>query len=213
MLVKNYSQLAEGETLSTLLASTFVVAREGFEAWLIALLAISASGNTRNIRAIWIAILTAFLATLALGSATVQFLGSHANIERFDGLIGVITGVLLAWVAWFCHGASQHVKELPYQNSLLLGLAVFGVLFREGLEVIVFLSGIISDTQDTISVGMGILVGLVILVGVGLVSHNQIKRLPVKQIFKISRWLFSALAVYFLYTGIKEIIEYGILPL
>jgi high-affinity iron transporter len=199
--------------LSTLLASTFVVAREGFEAWLIALLAISASGNTRNIRAIWIAILTAFLATLALGSATVQFLGSHANIERFDGLIGVITGVLLAWVAWFCHSASQHVKELPYQNSLLLGLAVFGVLFREGIEVIVFLSGIISDTQDTISVGMGILVGLVILVSVGLVSHNQIKRLPVKRVFKISRWIFSALAVYFLYTGISEIIEYGILPL
>jgi high-affinity iron transporter len=199
--------------LSTLLASTFVVAREGFEAWLIALLAISASGNTRNIRAIWIAILTAFLATLALGSATVQFLGSHANIERFDGLIGVITGVLLAWVAWFCHGASQHVKELPYQNSILLGLAVFGVLFREGVEVIVFLSGIISDTQDTISVGMGILVGLVILVGVGLVSHNQIKRLPVRRVFKISRWIFSALAVYFLYTGISEIIEYGILPL
>jgi len=198
--------------LSTLLASTFVVAREGFEAWLIALLAISASGNTRNIRAIWTAILTSFLATFLLGSATIQFLGSHANIERFDGLIGVITGTLLVWVAWFCHGASQHVKELPYQNSLLLGLAVFGVLFREGVEVIVFLSGIIVDTQDTLSVGMGILVGLVILVIAGLVSHNQIKKLPVRSIFKISRWIFSALAVYFLYTGISEIIEYGILP-
>ena len=200
--------------MTTLLASTFVVGREGFEAWLIAMLALASSGgNIRNIRAIWIAVIASVIATLTLGSITVQFLGSHANIERFEGVIGVFTGVILAWVAWFCHGASQHDKQLPFHNSVLLGLAVFGILFREGIEVIVFLSGIIADTQDTLSVGMGILVGLVILVIAGLVSHNQIKKFPVKQIFKISRWIFGALAVYFLYTGISEIIEYGILPL
>ena len=200
--------------MTTLLASTFVVGREGFEAWLIAMLALASSGgNIRNIRAIWMAVIASVIATLALGSITAQFLGSHANIERFEGVIGVITGVILAWVAWFCHGAGQHVKQLPYHNSILLGLAVFGILFREGIEVVVFLSGIIADTQDTLSVGMGILVGLVILVLAGLVSHNQIKKLPVRQIFKISRWIFGALAVYFLYTGISEIIEYGILPL
>ena len=200
--------------MTTLLASTFVVGREGFEAWLIAMLALASSGgNSRNIRAIWMAVIASVIATLTLGSITAQFLGSHANIERFEGVIGVFTGVILAWVAWFCHGASQHVKQLPYHNSILLGLAVFGILFREGIEVVVFLSGIIADTQDTVSVGMGILVGLVILVVAGLVSHNQIKKLPVRQIFKTSRWIFGALAVYFLYTGISEIIEYGILPL
>jgi high-affinity iron transporter len=200
--------------LTTLLASTFVVGREGFEAWLIAMLALASSGgNIRNIRAIWIAVIASVIATLTLGSITVQFLGSHANIERFEGVIGVFTGVILAWVAWFCHGASQHVKQLPYHNSILLGLAVFGILFREGIEVVVFLSGIIADTQDTVSVGMGILVGLVILVTAGLVSHNQIKKFPVRQIFKTSRWIFGALAVYFLYDGISEIIEYGLLPL
>lgn len=199
--------------METLLASTFVVAREGLEAWLIALLAVSSTTDKKSIKVIWISIIASILATLALGSITAQFLGNHANIERFDGVIGVITGVLLAWVAWFCHSASQHIKELPYHNSLLLGLVLFGVMFREGVEVVVFLSGIISQSMDHYMVGLGILVGLVILVITMLMSHNQIKRLPVKQVFKISRWIFSALAVYFLYTGIKEIIEYGILPL
>ena len=199
--------------MSTLLASTFVVGREGFEAWLIAMLALAASGgNIKNIRAIWTAVIASIIATIALGGATAQFLGSDANIERFEGVIGVLTGVILAWVAWFCHGASQHVKALPFHNSVLLGLAVFGVLFREGVEVVIFLTGIISYTQDITSVGLGILAGLVILVIVGLVCNNQIKKLPVRSIFKISRWIFGALAVYFLYTGISEIIEYGILP-
>ena len=177
------------------------------------MLALAASGgNIKNIRAIWTAVIASVLATIALGGATAQLLGSDANIERFEGVIGVLTGVILAWVAWFCHGASQHVKALPFHNSLLLGLAVFGVLFREGVEVVIFLSGIIAYSQDTTSVGLGILVGLVILVTVGLVSHSQIKKLPVRNIFKISRWIFGALAVYFLYTGIHEIVEYGIWP-
>jgi FTR1 family protein len=214
MLVKNYSQLAEGEnTLSTLLASTFVVGREGFEAWLIAMLALAASGgNIKNIRAIWTAVIASVLATITLGGATAQFLGSDANIERFDGLIGVFTGVILAWVAWFCHGAAQHVRQLPYSNSILLGLAVFGVLFREGVEIVIFLSGIITYSQDTTSVGLGILVGLVILVILGLVSHSQIKKLPIRNIFKISRWIFGILAIYFVYTGVAELVEQG-LPL
>jgi high-affinity Fe2+/Pb2+ permease len=59
---------------------------------------------------------------------------------------------------------------------------------------------------------LGILAGLVILVTVSKIMYNQITKLPIKNIFKISRWIFSILAVYFLYTGISEIIEYGIWP-
>ena len=198
--------------METFLLSAFVIFREGFESWLIALLAMSSTTDKKSIRVIWIAIIASILATLALGSITAQFLGNHANIERFDGVIGVFTGLVLAYVAWVCHSASQHVKELPYDNAVLLGIAVFGVLFREGVEIVVFLTGIITHSQNLYMVGLGCLVGLVILVIVGLISHNQIKKLPVRQIFKTSRWIFSVLAVYFLYTGIHEIVEYGILP-
>jgi len=196
--------------METVLSSAFIIFREGFEVWLIALLALSYTSNKTNIKIIWTAITASLIATLALGSATAQVLGSHANIERFDGLIGVFTGGLLAYVAWVCHGASQHVKELPYHNTILLGLTVFGITFREGVEIIVFLTGIISQSQEYYLVGLGCLVGLVSLVILGFVSHNQIKKLPVKYIFKISRWIFGTLAVYFLYNGISEIIEYGL---
>ena len=197
--------------MSTLLASSFVIAREGLEIWLIAILALaSANGNIKHQKAIWGAIIASFIATVALAGITVQFLGSHANIERFEEFIGVFTGVILAWVAWFCHGASQDIKQLPLHNSWLLGLAVFGIMCREGVEVVVFLTGIIVDTMDVYSAGLGILVGLVGLVLVILFSDKQIKKLPVKSVFRFSRWIFGALAVYFLYNGIHEIVEYGL---
>ena len=86
-------------------------------------------------------------------------------------------------------------------------------MFREGVEIIVFLSGIIVNTLDMYSVALGILAGLVILVLVAKVCYGQLQRFPVRQVFRISRWIFSILAVYFLYNGVHEIIEHGLLPL
>jgi high-affinity iron transporter len=195
--------------MTPLLTSAFVIAREGLEAWLLAMLALTAVGkNQSQIRAIYFALAGAILATLALGSITVQILGNHANIERFEAVISLFTAVVLGYVAWFCHGASQHLKSLPTHNSLLLGVAVFAVLFREGIEVVIFLGGIIVSTTDQVSVGMGVLVGLVILVLLGMFGQKHIQRIPTRLVFKYSRYIFAVLAIYFAYNGATELLEY-----
>ena len=196
--------------MTPLLSSAFVIFREGLETWLIMVLALaSTSGNLKQQRSIWISAVAAFIATILLGSATAAWLGDHTNLERFEALIAIITGVILAWVAWFCHGASQHVKDLPKHSVWALGTATFAIIFREGVEVVLFLTGIYADYPNIGLIGLGILVGLVILVIAIKAANHQIKKLPVKKIFQVSRWLFSILAVYFLYTGIHELLEHG----
>ena len=197
--------------MTPLLSSAFVIFREGFEVWLIMLLALaSTGGNLKQQRSIWISAVAAFIATMALGSATAAWLGDHANLERFEALIAIITGVILAWVAWFCHGAAQHVKDLPRHSAWALGITAFFIIFREGVEVVLFLTGIYADYPNLGLIGLGILVGLVVLVIAIKAANHQIKKLPVKQIFLYSRWLFTALAAYFLYSGIHELVEHGI---
>jgi len=197
--------------MTPFLSSTFVIFREGFEVWLIMVLAMaSVGGNLPQQRTIWISAMAAFAATILLGSATAAWLGDHANLERFEALIAIITGVILAWVAWFCHGAAQHVQNLPRHSTLGLGIAVFFIIFREGVEVVLFLTGIYADHPNIALMSLGILVGLVVLVIAIKVADHQIKKLPVKQIFLYSRWLFTGLAVYFLYSGIHELVEHGI---
>ena len=196
--------------MTPLLSSAFVIFREGFEVWLIMVLALaSTGGNSKQQQSIWISAVAAFAATILLGSATAAWLGNHANLERFEALIAIITGVILAWVAWFCHGAAQHVKDLPRHSAWALGITAFFIIFREGVEVVLFLTGIYADYPNIGLIGLGILVGLVILVMAVKVANYQIKKLPVKQIFLYSRWLFTALAVYFLYSGIHELVEHG----
>ncbi len=197
--------------MTPLLSSAFVIFREGFEVWLIMVLALaSTNGNLQQQKSIWISAITAFIATILLGSATAAWLGNHANLERFEAAIAIITGVILAWVAWFCHGAAQHVKDLPKHSGWALGITAFFIIFREGVEVVLFLTGIYADYPNAGLIGLGILVGLVVLVIAVKVANYQIKKLPVRQIFFFSRWLFSALAVYFLYSGIKELVEHGL---
>jgi high-affinity iron transporter len=197
--------------MTPLLSSAFVIFREGIETWLIMVLALaSTGGNLKQQRSIWISAIAAFIATILLGSATAAWLGNHANLERFEALIAIITGVILAWVAWFCHGAAQHVKDLPKHSAWALGITAFFIIFREGVEVVLFLTGIYADYSDVGLIGLGSLVGLVVLVIAIKVANYQIKKLPVKQIFLYSRWLFTALAVYFLYSGIHELIEHGV---
>jgi len=197
--------------MTPLLSSAFVMFREGFEVCLIMVLALaSTSGNTKQQRSIWISAVVAFAATILLGSATAAWLGNHANLERFEAAIAIITGVILAWVAWFCHGAAQHVKDLPRHSAWALGITAFFIIFREGVEVVLFLTGIYADYPNLSLIGLGSLVGLVILVIAIKVANYQIKKLPVKQIFLYSRWLFTALAVYFLYSGIHELMEHGL---
>jgi high-affinity iron transporter len=196
--------------MTPLLSSAFVIFREGFETWLIVVLALaSTGGNLKQQRSIWISVIAAFIATILLGSATAAWLGDHANLERFEALIAIITGVILAWVAWFCHGAAQHVKDLPKHSVWALGTATFAIIFREGVETVLFLTGIYADYPNVGLIGLGILVGLVILVIAIKAADYQIKKLPVRKIFFYSRWLFSILAVYFLYTGIHELLEHG----
>jgi FTR1 family protein len=197
--------------MTPLLSSAFVIFREGFETWLIVVLALaSTGGNSKQQKAIWISAIAALAATIFLGSATAAWLGNHANLERFEALIAIITGVILAWVAWFCHGAAQHVKDLPKHSVWALGTATFAIIFREGVEVMLFLTGIYADYPQIRLIGLGILVGLVILVIAIKVANYQIKKLPVRSIFLYSRWIFSALAVYFLYSGIHELLEHGL---
>jgi len=197
--------------MTPLLSSAFVIFREGFEVWLIMVLALaSTGGNVKQQQSIWISAAAAFIATILLGSATAAWLGDHANLERFEALIAIITGVILAWVAWFCHGAAQHVKDLPRHSAWALGITAFFIIFREGVEVVLFLTGIYADYPNVSLIGLGILVGLVVLVIAVKVANYQIKKLPVKQIFLYSRWLFTILAVYFLYSGIHELVEHGL---
>lgn len=191
----------------TSIASTaFVLFREGFEIWLIMCLALNYVQDSVRRSIIWRAFWISIIHTIVLGVGISLWLNDHAVLEKYEGVMYLITAGILAWVAYGCHSAQQHVKDLPLKNTWWLGVAVFGIILREGVEVTLFLMGIYASDPNVLRLIAGAGLGLAALALLIHQANHQIKKIPVSSIFQISRFIFVVLAVYFVYKGVGELI-------
>jgi high-affinity iron transporter len=180
-------------------AATFIWFREGLEAYLIVQMAWLMANTTRQRLTV--------LASTALALVASAVLGYFDAVEAWTALAA---SALLFWTAWFCHGAAQHINDIKNNMSgsvMALALIVFLTVFREGAEVVAFLSGLWVAGTTLTDIGIGAVAGIGALAVVCYIFSNQIKRIPVGRIFRASRWIFTALAIYFLYYGIHELLE------
>ena len=190
--------------------STFIWFREGLEAWLIIQMALLTVQSTSQRLTILFSTLAALIGATLLGYGAHQFVAR--DFHAIEAWTALIASGLLFWTAWFCHGAAQHFQDIKAhivsRSSLwILASIVFLTVFREGAEIVAFLTGLYVAGTTVTDIGIGALIGLSALIVVGYAAAAQIKRIPVAQIFRTSRWLFTALAVYFLYYGIHELLE------
>lgn len=191
----------------TSIASTaFVLFREGFEIWLIMCLALNYVQDTMRRAVIWRAFWISVIHTVVLGAGIAYWVTDHSMLEKYEGVMYLITAAILAWVAYGCHSAQQHVKELPLRNTWWLGVAVFGIILREGVEIILFLTGIYAADPDVGRLMVGAVTGFTVLATVIVIANRQITRIPTAKIFQISRYIFVILAMYFAYKGLVELV-------
>ena len=189
-------------------ASTFIWFREGLEAYLIVQMAWLMTHNFKQRAVVLGSTAMAILASVILGYFAIDYIKNDFNaVEAWTALVA---SALLFWTAWFCHGAAQHIDSIKQNmNSSMIALAfiVFLTVFREGAEVVAFLSGLWAAGTSLTDIGAGAVLGIGALMVMCYIFSNQIKKIPVGKIFKASRWIFTALAIYFAYYGIHELLE------
>ena len=196
--------------MTGVLAPTFIWYREGLEAYLIVAMAWVMVVNTRQKLTIVGSTVLALISAGFLGYFAQHYIAN--DFEAVEGWTALAASGLLFWTAWFCHGAVQHTKNIQdnlRNNGPILALAiiVFLTVFREGAEIVAFLTALWVAGTSVGSIGMGAVLGLGALLIVGILASKQIKKIPVAKIFKTSRWIFTILAIYFLYYGIHELLE------
>ena len=189
-------------------ASTFIWFREGLEAYLIVQMAWLMTHNFRQRAVVLGSTVMAMLASVVLGYFAIDYIKN--DFDTVEAWTALVASGLLFWTAWFCHGASQHmdsIKQKMHGSMMALAVIVFLTVFREGAEVVAFLSGLWVAGTSLMDIGIGAIVGIGALAVVCYAFSNQIKKIPVGKIFKMSRWIFTALAIYFAYYGIHELLE------
>ena len=133
------------ESMPIILSSFFILLREGFEAMLIAMLVFMYLDkmNAKHKRpAVFWGLGAGVVASLFIALAFKKIAGAtHAHEELFEGSVMLIASGMLAYVAFFCHNAKQHVegkvdKAIATGSSFLLSMTVFFAIIREGFEIV-----------------------------------------------------------------------------
>jgi len=204
-------------TITPFLSSFFILLREGFEAMLIAVLVFmyldKVKANDKRPAVLW-GIIAGIIASMFVALGIKKIAGiTHAHEELFEGGVMIVAAGMLAYVAFFCHHAKQHVegkvdKAVATGSSFILSFTVFLAILREGFEIVLFYTALIgSGIYNTVPVFSGALVGTVALVGVYFGLNKITKIIPIGMFFRASSILLAVLALYFAYEGIHEFNE------
>ena len=204
-------------TITPFLSSFFILLREGFEAMLIAVLVFmyldKVKANDKRPAVLW-GIIAGIVASMFVALGIKKIAGiTHAHEELFEGGVMIVAAGMLAYVAFFCHHAKQHVegkvdKAVATGSSFILSFTVFLAILREGFEIVLFYTALIgSGIYNTVPVFSGALVGAIALVGVYFGLNKITKLVPIGTFFRASSILLAVLALYFAYEGVHEFSE------
>lgn len=180
----------------------------------------------KGVRSVWLATLAAAgvsVVLLLLGSLVgvkVQEIYSGKIEQLIEGILMVISALFITWAVFFLHNIFGKYKtrlltkiKSSVENQEQKGLfwLTFTAVFREGFEIVLFLSTIYfsSDPQRILSGFFGGTISALI-VSFGLFTATL--RLPVFYAFRVTSLLLILFAAGLLARGIHEFSEFGILP-
>ena len=206
------------------MAELIIVFREVFEASLIIGILYTYLKQTDNkiaLKYLWKGVLYAIIASI-IGSILFQVVagGFHGRAEKiFEGIVMIIAALTLgSMIIWMAknQNIAKELKEKA-ENSLnnenlgkgILWLAFISV-FREGIETILFLYGIIVK-EGSLNIALSI-VGALLGIAIGYLIFIQGRKLPVKTFFNISSVLLIFVASGMFTYGVHEFESAGLIP-
>lgn len=212
-----------------MLPAFLITLREVIEASLIVATILGILIKLKNIPALK----TVYMATLsAFGSSLLLLVGASllgykiqtiysGQVEEFiEGILMILSALFITWAVFFLHSyfGAYKVKLLQKVSHSLssnekkgLFFLVFTAVFREGFEIVLFLSTIYFSENPT-SVLSGTLGGLILGLIISAAFFTAAIRMPIYIAFKTTSVLLVLFAAGLLGRGIHEFAELRLLP-
>jgi len=202
-----------------------VTLREGVEAALVVGIIVAflrKEGYERHLGAVWAGIATATAASLIGAWLLYRW---AVNEEAFEGILylgsAIIVGSMMVWMWRHSHSLSGEMKGSLARilsgkssgRSVGLGLFLFTFLmvFREGVETVLFLSALSLTTNGLLAI-LGVLIGLSFAVAFGVLFVRGSLRIDLGRFFKITGIALGIFVLQLLINGYHELSEAGWLP-
>ena len=198
-----------------------VTLREGVEAALVVGIIVAflrKEGYERHLGSVWAGIGTAAAASLIGAWLLYRW---AVNEEAFEGVLymgsAIIVGSMMIWMWRHSHELSGEMKgslaRILSGKSVGLGLFLFTFLmvFREGVETVLFLSALSLTTSGIMAI-LGVLIGLSAAIAFGVMFVRGSLRIDLGRFFKITGIALGIFVIQLLINGYHELSEAGWLP-
>ena len=145
------------------------------------------------------------------------------NQDVLEGWLLLAGAVFVASMAWWMKRTGKHLKRdietqlsristrAPRGATLGLFAFVFLMVFREGIETVVFLAAVSLETSQLLDF-IGGLLGLVLAIGLGVAIFKGSLRVNLRKFFAVTTLVLFVIAAQLLVSGVHELSEAGILP-
>lgn len=194
------------DLIQNLLVPALIIFREGLEAFLLTtlLLKITEKDQLQHryiAGGVFLGIFASILFALMLWNFSL-------NYESIVSWSGVVTALIMFYVAFYNRKVSQHIKEhlstIKNLTPFALMIAVATVFLREGAEVVLMLWGLFNnDPQITI---FGSILGVVLLFTSYKIIKFGLDKIGTAMLFKYSSWLFIALGCFYLFESAESLL-------
>jgi high-affinity iron transporter len=211
-----------------MIETLLVMWREALEAALIVgilLTYLGRSGNRAGVRYVWFGAAAAVAAAIACGiasSGAVALLDSEAQELLQAAVMALAVGVVSWMVIWMHRHASgmrgdlQRKTDEVLESGRLIGLATvaFVAVFREGVETVLFLWGIVVQRgaePSVVPLVLGGLLGVALAVVTAWVFFRGFSFLSLPAFFRVTGVLLLLVAAGLLTSAVNKLIGLGYL--
>lgn len=196
-----------------------VTLREGVEAALIVgitLVYLSKIGRPELRKTVYAALVAAFLGSVA-GAVVLSYL--PINQDAFEGWVMLVAAVLVIGMILFMMRTARKLKgEIESRVGSLAGSGsqwglfafVFLMVFREGIETVVILSGVSLNSTELMSF-LGTLLGVALAVVFGVMFVKGSVRIDLRKFFRVTTVILLFVAAQLIISGLHELSETGVI--
>ncbi|MEW6221908.1 MAG: FTR1 family protein [Candidatus Hadarchaeota archaeon] len=204
-----------------MIGQTLITFREVLEAALITgiiLVYLARTGRTQLSRYVWYGVYSAVAASLVIGAIVWFAYGalSEASKVLFESVAAFTAVIVLtSMIFWMATKGRKIKKEVEKRVKVIItGGAVlslisfsFIIVFREGLETVLFLTPtLVTDATGTVA---GVIVGTLAALALGYVVFVVGKKINIRKFFYFTSVLLILLAAGLIGYGVHEAIEYN----
>ena len=209
-----------------MLESLVITLREGVEAALVVGIVLGylrKTGRLAAARTVYLGLAAGVLGSLILG-----ILLHRLNItelgDAYEGGLMLVASVFVATMVWWMWRTGKHMRAeieaklsglaASPQDAATLGLFlfVFLMVFREGVETVLFLAAVSLQTTSALLEFTGAVIGLALAVGFGVAFFKGSLRVNLPRFFRITTVVLFAISIQLLISGVHELSEAGVLP-